>query len=996
MLQIREIHKEYKTGALVQKALDGVSLSFRDHEFVAVLGPSGSGKTTLLNIIGGLDHSDSGQLIIDGVPTQNYRSRDWDAYRNHSVGFIFQSYNLIPHQNLLANVELAMTLAGVKKKERRARAAEALASVGLAEQMHKKPDQLSGGQMQRVAIARALVNQPSIVLADEPTGALDSENGEQVMHLLKEVSKDHLVVMVTHNPELAERFATRIIRLRDGRVITDSDPYDPEAPEAETEESAAASVVEPERAECAAESEAAAESAAGRAAEEEPEKSGAARAVAEEESAESPAAEKPGIKTREKRESHRSVRKPSMSRLTALSLSVSNLLSKKTRTVLVAFAASIGITGIALILSLSAGAHRYIQRMEEDSLSEYPLQISSSTFSMESSMAAMAQMGSSAQKESEENGEVQEQQVLGAMFSGADTNDLASLRRWFESGESGIEDVTRCVTYSYGISPQIYLKENDGYRQVNPDQTMNAMGLSMDDDLSGMMSVFSGTDVFFMLPENEEIYQGSYELLAGHWPQSLEECVLVLMPDGTIPDYLLYTMGLKDAARLDSLIQSMKTGEKVSTGLQESGVYVPEDFLDISFRILPANRRFTYDEKLGVWVDCEQDTAAMTRLLDRTQELHISAVVRSSGDSMGILQPGICYTTDLMRALIGDAEESEVVQAQLKDPDTDVLTGAAFGAGGTGSWSQVMELAQVNPENLPDAVSFDWEGLDKVLEDKGRLSAVQTVHIIRELSRTGESPTLRSVLEEMLPALMDLVEIDPDRIGDVISLELDESHLQQMYAAAAEAGSATYSGNLIRFGYADPEKPGMITIYPNDFESKEEVIRILDAYNSAMKKTGHEEQVISYTDYVGSLMSSVTTIIDVITYVLIAFVAVSLVVSSIMIGIITYISVLERRKEIGILRAMGASRRNIAQVFNAETFIIGILAGAIGIALTLLLQIPLNAAIHNYTDQPVYTYLPAGSGAVLILLCVLLNMTGGFIPSRRAARQDPVEALRSE
>ena len=951
MLQIKEIYKEYRTGTLVQKALDGVSLSFRENEFVAILGPSGSGKTTLLNIIGGLDHCDKGQMLIDSVPTDQFKSRDWDAYRNHSVGFIFQSYNLIPHQTLLRNVELALTLAGVDSKERRERAAEELDKVGLKEQMHKKPDQLSGGQMQRVAIARALVNHPTIVLADEPTGALDSDTGEQVMQLLREVASDHLVVMVTHNPELAERYATRIIKLRDGRVKSDSDPYDPDAP-APCPETA---VPQPE----------------------------AGQTTAGETAASGSGGSRSGM------------RKPSMSFLTALSLSVSNLLSKKTRTLLVAFAASIGITGIALILSLSTGAHSYIHRMEEDSLSEYPLQISTSTFSMESSMAAMAKMHADMAQESTGD-EVKEQQILGGMFSGARANDLASLKRWFDSGYSGIEDVTRCVNYSYGISPQIYLKEEAGYRQVNPDQTMSALGLSMDDNLSGMMSIWSGNDVFYMLPQNEDLYENSYEVLAGHWPQKDSECVLVLMPNGSVPDYLLYTMGLKDRTQLDEIISGMKTGTAVDASLKESGAYDPEDFLGIRFSVLPASRRFSFDKKLGVWVDCAGSKEEMNALLEEAPQIEIAGVVASSDSSLGILEPGIEYREGLMLSLIDEAAGSGVVKTQLAYPDYDVLTGAAFGEGSTRAFSDYGDLMEIHPENIPDAVSFDWERLEEVMDEHGTLSAVQTVRILRELRRTGKSPTLEEAVNDLLPALMDLFIIDPEKIGDVISMEMDEAHMQEMYAAASAAAGSTYSGNLLRFGYADKDTPGMITIYPKDFESKEAVIDILDAYNRAMEDEGYDDKVISYTDYVGSLMSSVTTIIDVITYVLIAFVAVSLVVSSIMIGIITYISVLERRKEIGILRAMGASRRNITQVFNAETFIIGILAGMFGIALTLLLQIPINAVIHNFTDQPVYAYLPAGAGLILIVLCILLNLIGGSIPARKASRQDPVAALRSE
>ena len=944
MLEIRNIHKEYKTGTLVQKALDGVSLSFRENEFVAILGPSGSGKTTLLNIIGGLDCLDSGELIIDGVPTREFKSRDWDAYRNHSVGFIFQSYNLIPHQTLRSNVELAMTLAGESRAQRRLLAAQELDRVGLKEQMHKKPAQLSGGQMQRVAIARALVNQPTIVLADEPTGALDSETGEQVMQLLKEVAKDHLVVMVTHNPELAERYATRIISLRDGRVKSDSDPYDP-----------AKERPRPDQAD----------------------------------QAENPESSRP----RRQRK-----KKPSMSFLTALSLSVSNLLSKKARTILVAFAASIGITGIALILSLSTGAHDYINRMEENALSEYPLQITSSSFSMASTMAAFSQMGMmNHQAAGLQNGQVQEQQILGSMIAGTGTNDLASLKRWFDSGYSGIEDVTRCVSYSYGISPQVYRKEDSGYRQVNPDQTMSAVGISMNENLTSALSVWNSNDTFCMLPRNKELYQDSYQVVAGHWPDTPEECVLVLMPGGGVADYLLYTMGVKDVSERDEVISRVMNGEEVDTSIATAKEYDPEEFLGISFRVLPAYKGYYYDKKLGIWLNGTEDPERMKDLLDEAREISICGVVMPENvNSVGIAEMGIDYLPELMDSLLEEAAGSEIVTQQLENPDIDVLTGAPFGEQNDNLFAGMADMIEIHPEKLPDAVSFDFEGLDQVLEEHGRLSAVQTVRIIRELSRTGESPTLKEAIDDLIPALMELFEVDESKISEAISIEMDEEKMRQMYYSQASSQEASLRGNLLRFGYANPAQPAMITIYPNNFEGKDQVIALLDAYNATMEKEGYPEKVISYTDYVGSLMSSVTTIIDVITYVLIAFVAVSLIVSSIMIGIITYISVLERRKEIGILRAMGASRSNITQVFNAETFIIGILAGAFGILLTLLTLIPINMAIHSYTDQPVSAFLPAGAIGALVLLCVVLNLIGGFIPAFKASRQDPVEALRSE
>ena len=950
MLTVRQIYKEYRTGNLVQKALDGVSLSFREKEFVAVLGPSGSGKTTLLNVIGGLDRYDSGEMFIDGVPTSSYGDRDWDTYRNHTIGFVFQSYNLIPHQTVLANVELAMTLSGVGKEERRERALRALDRVGLKEQAQKKPSQLSGGQMQRVAIARALVNEPSVLLADEPTGALDSDTGEQVMQLLKEVAQEYLVIMVTHNPDLADRYASRIVRLRDGKVTEDTNPCDPETEKAQPDEKGSG-----------------------------PEEEGSAAV----------------FRGAEGRPLQKKT-KPSMSLTTALSLSVANLMSKKTRTILVAFAASIGIIGIALILSLSNGANAYIRQMERDSLSQYPIEITSSAFSMEETMLSLAAMRS--EMGSQDPGQVTEEQMMGGMLSSARVNDLASLKRWFESGYSGMEDYTRGIDYRYGISPQIFLMEEDSYRQVNPDQTMSAMGITMDESLSGAMSGYGMNEVFRPLPGNEELYRDDYNLMAGRWPEKDTELVLVLTGSGGIPDIMLYTMGLKDADALNSQIESVVAGSGSGTELKESRVFDPEEFLGISFRVLPASSYFSHDDKMDVWLDRSSDPKQMTALLEKAEELEIVGVAKpAEGVSFGILELGIEYPQSLLFRLMREAKESEVVKAQLSDPGRNVLTGTLFGDEQLEAAMSFQDMVSIHPEYLPEAVSFRWEDLDTMETDETRLTAVRTVRILRELRRTGKSDTLMELMKAAMPLLMDLIEIDEEKIDQLISFTMDEEHMQELFAERASARAATYEGNLSRFGYADEEKPMRITIYPTDFESKNDVVRLLDAYNAAVQEEGYEEKVITYTDYVGALMSSVTTIIDVITYVLIAFVAVSLVVSSIMIGIITYISVLERRKEIGILRALGASKRNITEVFNAETFIIGILAGTFGIGMTLLLQIPINRIIRNLSGQEgIRAFLPPGAGGILILLCIFLTFIGGAIPSGGAARQDPVAALRSE
>ncbi len=937
MLEIRNIRKEYRTGELVQKALDGVSLALRDNEFVAVLGPSGSGKTTLLNIIGGLDHYDSGEMLIDGVPTSRYTERDWDAYRNHTIGFIFQSYHLIPHQTLLSNVEMALTLTGVQKEERQRRALEALDRVGLKEQAHKKPAQLSGGQMQRVAIARALINDPAVVLADEPTGALDSETGEQVMEMLREVAKDRLVVMVTHNPELADRYATRIVRVKDGRVTEDSDPFDP------------------------------AEQGNGKA----------------------------DGGTAEKAAGGKPARKPSMSVATSVSLSVSNLLSKKGRTVLVAFAASIGIIGIAMILSLSYGANSYIRAMEEASLSQYPLDISNSSFSMEDMMMSVTGMMQENAATSENT--VDEARMLGSWFSGVGTNDLKSLKAWLDSGRSGLEPLTRSVEYRYGISLQVYRKEKDGYRQVNPDQTMSAMGISTGDGLSSIMSSYGMNDAFRPLPENEALYKDSYVLRAGHWPEKDTDCVLVLTSGGSVPDLLLYTMGLKDADALNRMFNNVMTGTEVQQDLSAVGHYAPEDFLGISFRVIPASRCYTLDEKLGVWVNRAGDRAAMTALLDEAEEMRIVGVVQpAQGTSFGMLDLGLQYPAALNRRMMAEAGESPVVKAQLAEPEKDVLTGLPFGETAAASMTFLSQMISIHPENLAEVISVDWEGMSREDLSALQLDLVKMAQIAAEINTGGNSPTLAKLAETAFPILLRLIRVNESALDKVITLNMDMAHLQEMYAARAAAATATLTGNLQKFGYADPEQPMGITIYPNNYEDKNRVVALLNGYNAAMEAEGKPERVIRFTDYVGSLMSSVTAIIDVISYILIAFVAISLVVSSIMIGIITYISVLERRKEIGILRALGASRRNITTVFNAETCLIGLMAGIFGIGLTLLLLLPINAVIRSLTDQPVRAVLPAGAGGILVVLCVLLTFIGGLIPARGAARQDPVAALRSE
>ena len=947
MLTVSNISKVYQTGSLVQKALDDVSLSFRDTEFVAVLGPSGSGKTTLLNIIGGLDHYDSGEMSIDGVPTSRYSSRDWDTYRNHTIGFIFQSYNLIPHQSVLSNVELAMTLSGVGKQERRQRALDALDRVGLLDQAHKKPNQLSGGQMQRVAIARALVNGPSVLLADEPTGALDSETGEQVLQLLKEVATDHLVIMVTHNADLAQRYATRVVHLKDGQVTEDSDPFCEKANEADQENKENQDQKE--------------------------EKDRKAHEVAQK---------------RKKR--------PSMSFATAFMLSLSNLWSKKARTILVALAASIGIVGIALILSLSNGANAYIRGIERDSLSQYPLELRTSTFSMASSFAAYAQMRTEVENPSGDM--ITEQQMMGRMLAATKTNDLASLKDWFDSGKSGIDDNVRAIDYGYGLSPQIYFVQDGYYRQVCPDQTMSAFGMSMDDNLTSMLSDYSMGEVFSQLPSSEELYRDDYELLAGTWPEKDTDCVLALSSSDGIPDYVLYAMGLKDAEALNQQISVVVSGKGNTAALTRNQVFLPQDFLGISFRLLPAYEKYEYDSRLGIWVDVSGDSARMTELLASAETMTIVGVVTPMDDSSyGILGTGICYSADLINRLISQSGDSDVVKAQLASPETDVLTGRAFGEDSGDSDISLMDLIEIHPDKLLEAFSIRWEAMQSLVPEDVEAVSQTLSRIMSEFYWKGHSKTLSEKLEEGTTLLSSIVNVDKKTFGQAFSLTISQAKMQEMLSSLSGSESSSLDVNLTRFGYADIESPSRISIYPKDFDSKNNVLDILDGYNDLMREAGLNDKVIYYTDYVGALMSSVTTIIDAITYVLITFVSISLVVSSIMIGIITYISVLERRKEIGILRALGASKRNISQVFNAETFIIGLLAGILGILLTLVLQIPINVIISRLADQDgIKAFLPAGSGFILVLLCVLLTFIGGLIPSRKAARQDPVLALRSE
>lgn len=1254
MLQIKDIHKEYRTGNLVQRALDGVSLSLRDNEFVAILGPSGSGKTTLLNIIGGLDRYDSGDLIINGISTKKYKDRDWDSYRNHTIGFVFQSYNLIPHQTVLANVELALTISGVSKSERRRRAKEALEKVGLGAQIHKKPSQMSGGQMQRVAIARALVNDPEILLADEPTGALDSDTSVQVMDLLQEVAKERLVVMVTHNPELAQLYATRIVTVKDGRILSDTDPF-----------------------------------------------------VIDSESMAPPV--------------HKNMGKSSMSFFTALSLSFQNLKTKKARTLLTSFAGSIGIIGIALILSISNGVDKYITNMEEETLSEYPLQIQSTGVDLTSMM-----MGAATVQSGKKDWEVGVAQMVTNMFSKMNSNDLESLKVYLDSNESSISQYANSVEYTYSVSPQIFLENGKNIRQVNPDKSFSAMGLGSGSSNSIMSSTMS-TDVFHEMPEDADLYKDQYDVKAGRWPENYKECVLVLTSQGDISDFLQYTLGLRDGKELDDMVQKFMAEEAVETPENE-GPYTYDEILGKKFKLVNSTDYYEYDEEYKVWKDKSDNSSYMKKLVKNGEDLTIVGIVQPvEGATASMLTAGICYTPELTKHVIEKAASSEIVKQQLADEKINVFTGEEFGkednenskfdmeslfsinadalqeafqvdlsgfnmdlsslsglssglnvempdmpdmsalagninldessmpdlskliklddldldlshmidpeeilknlpadqvpdmsqalksvkfdfteekvtallkevltgyqesikdkpeadmdkmqaalkqyltskemnerlckdlqelvknnvnvdmssekliAVAVGLMNQYQEYAKANgitqtdvasilaflsqgeiqqqikeeaenlvknsvtvnittkqirdllmqdvvaayPEyarnnSLPDPANLGTYFLEYMQTEDGQnrlmnglmtlvdTSEVQTqfsqametymksmmtsftdaiakgieskfTEIMEQVEKqltkgiqtameqmignissgmqeamqsvmTSVSSSLTSAMSQAMSGLgglgsgmgnmEDALSINPEAFAKAIQMNMNEDDLSELMMSLLSSENSSYDGNLKKLGYADLNVPGGINIYPKDFEGKSEIVGILDQYNADMEAAGEDEKVITYTDLVGTLMSSVTNIVNIISYVLVAFVAISLVVSSIMIGVITYISVLERKKEIGILRAIGASRHNVSQVFNAETFIIGFCAGAMGIGITLLLLIPANSIIRSLADGVnVKAALPPVAAVVLIGLSVVLTLLGGLIPSRKAAKSDPVTALRTD
>lgn len=1078
MLQVKNIHKQYKTGDLIQTALDNVSLNLRDNEFVAILGPSGSGKTTLLNIIGGLDRYDKGDLIINGISTKKYKDRDWDSYRNHTIGFVFQSYNLIPHQTILANVELALTISGLSKSKRREKAIKALEQVGLANQIHKKPNQLSGGQMQRVAIARALVNDPDIVLADEPTGALDSDTSIQVMELLKKVAKDRLVVMVTHNPELAEDYATRIVNIKDGKILSDTNPY----------------IIEKEK---------------------------------------------------NPKPVHKNLGKTTMSFLTSLSLSFNNLKTKKGRTILTSFAGSIGIIGIALILSLSNGANIYIKSVEEDTLSEYPLQIQSTGIDMSSLL-----IDTNNESEKQNEGDIAVSKKITNMFSTIGSNDLKSFKKYLESDESNIKEYAKAIEYSYDVTPIIYSSDTENIRQVNPDITFASLGMGSGASSNSMMSSMMSTNVFFKMPKDSKLYENQYDVKAGKWPTSYNECVLVLTSQGNISDFLLYTLGLRDYSEIQDLVTQFSSGKEVDTP-KDLGTYNYEDILGTTFKLINASDCYEYDGEYKVWRDKVDNKEYMKNIVSNGEDLKIVGIVQpKEGATSTMLSSGIYYPDSLTNHVIENARNSKIVQDQLLNPEVNVFTSkrfdetekensfdmkslididtnaikSAFKIDQTkinldfGNLNNILTQNSLPPLNINDILSkikFSMseedmkniivgliKGYEEYIKNKpegniNEISKQLTEYLqskevnelinrkIKEFIKENGSLTItQKQLEEIMKEILagyekyvndnELVSIEDlnkyiveymnsDKAKDIITkniskimtsqniekqvtaimgqymqnvmgtiskslqkqmessirnlsktmtnaisidenafmgafkMKMNEKELAELFNSLMNKESVTYESNLKKLNYANFDEPSGIDIYPKDFEGNKAITSLIKDYNTRMEKNGEEDKVISYADMIGSLMSSVTTIVDTISYVLIAFVAISLVVSSIMIGVITYISVLERKKEIGILRAMGASKQNISQVFNAETIIIGGLAGIIGVGITLLLIIPINqiiAAISNGVN--VKASLPLGAGVILVVLSIVLTLIGGIIPSKKAAKEDPVLALRSE
>lgn len=1079
MLELKGICKRYVTQSFTQVALDSVSLSFRDNEFVAILGPSGSGKTTMLNVIGGLDHFDSGDLLIDGISTKDFHDRDWDAYRNNRIGFVFQSYNLIPHQTILENVELALTLTGVGHAERRQRAREALEKVGLGEHVNKRPSQLSGGQMQRVAIARALINDPEIVLADEPTGALDSTTSVQVMDLLKEVARDRLVIMVTHNPDLAYQYATRIVNLADGKITDDSDPFD---------------VADATRREA-----------------------------------------KP-------------TRKTSMSFVTALGLSARNLMTKKGRTAMTAFAGSIGIIGIAAILALSNGVNGYIKKVEEDTLSSYPLTISKQDYDLSSMMGGQGAADDDSPENvdsSDDSAETDKIPVVTAvkdMFASVKSNDMTSFKAWLDDGGDGIDKEVNAIQYGYGVSPVVYRAGKGDEKPVR--LVPNAMTETMSGGASSAATVSMesmGTSVFNEMIDDQSLLDSQYDVVAGHWPASANEAVMVLSSRGTVGDYTLYSIGALDIDELNDLVNSAMTADGGVKAPETGTDFTYDDALSTTFKVLSPADAYRKNEETGMWTDMSGDADFMAAKVADGIDVHIVGVVRPNETAnASALSPGIAYTHALTRQLMERAADSQIVREQLAHPETDVFTGKTFDElqGEAKQGVDLGSMFSVDEAALKSAFSFDtsvlsgvaggmdpscldlseldidlsgvgkdidfsdimskapapdfsgvFDGLELTpeqmqqvgalanqlftgfmqseqfkaltpedLKDASKLAAAFSTYlesdtaaqqILAQLKALGGdalaerlqqamtdyvqkqlAPYLQQALDQMMKSISDQIattvstqlkagaaglmgqmatqmsssfanlasamRVDASAFARAIHFNMDAEDLSSLMMSYAKASQLTYDNNLTTLGYADEADPISVKIFPRDFEAKERVLDHIDAYDKQVKAAGHDEQAISYTDYMGIIMGSVTDIVNTISLVLIAFVSISLVVSSIMIGIITYISVLERKKEIGILRAIGASKRNVANVFNAETFIEGLIAGVFAIVVVVLVSFPVNTWALAAKQVPNLMSLPVQDALVLIAISVLLTVVAGLLPARSASKKDPVEALRSE
>lgn len=895
MLELNDIKKDYVSSSTTVSALKGINLRFRDCEFVSILGQSGCGKTTMLNIIGGLDKYTSGDLKINGVSTKNYKDRDWDFYRNNSIGFVFQSYNLIPHQTVLSNVELALTLSGVSKAERKKRAIEALEKVGLGEQIHKKPNQMSGGQMQRVAIARALVNNPDILLADEPTGALDTETSIQIMELLKEISKDRLIIMVTHNPELAKDYSTRIVRLLDGVITDDSDPYSLEDMEAD---------------------------------------------IRAKEDAKVKASEKKNKKSGKKQ-------KTSMSFFTALSLSFNNLMTKKTRTILTAFAGSIGIIGIAMILSISNGIQLYIDRVQRDTLSSYPITLQAESIDISSMVTSMT--GNSDSAEHEDKTKIYSNDIMGDMINTmvkeVKSNNLSEFKKYIENGGSDIKSYVSDIQYSYDVPLNIYMKDtSNGVEQLNPSTMFDSIygeGATSTSSAmsSGMgMGMFSNSSVWNQLLGNQQVLDEQYDVLAGHWPENYNEVVLVADKNNEVDDYTLYSLGLKDPEEVRTLFKKMMVGESYETKKDTS--YTFDEILDTEFKLVMPTDMYKYNDVTGTWDDYSKDDKYMTNVVNNGTDIKVCGIIRPNDDAVSTsLSSGIGYTAKLTEYIIEQVKNSEIAKAQLADTSVDVFTG----------------------------VPFD--------NDRNTEITMDDVNAYMATLSPEESAQMQAMTSGM-----------------------SDDQILQLFSASLKARTtdATLDSNKSKLGITDLDTPSQIDIYATDFDSKEKVQNIIKDYNKLQQDDGKEENVINYTDYVGIMMSSVSTIINAISYVLIAFVAISLIVSSIMIGIITYISVLERTKEIGVLRSIGASKKDVSRIFNAETLIEGFVSGALGIVVTLLLCIPANALIKHLTDISNVAQLPVAGGVILIIISMFLTFIAGLIPAKLAAKKDPVVALRSE